>query len=119
MGESSRLRRLVRRFAGVRVLVIGDLMLDQFVWGDVSRISPEAPVPIVRVRRQEVRPGGAGGAAGNVVALGGRGAAHGASAYRKHACRGGREQRVLDHLEDTRGRTPAAGGALRSRSRPP
>src|SRR6266403_1828192 len=47
-------------------------MLDQFVWGDVSRISPEAPVPIVRVRRQEVRPGGAGNVVSNVVALGGR-----------------------------------------------
>jgi D-beta-D-heptose 7-phosphate kinase/D-beta-D-heptose 1-phosphate adenosyltransferase len=72
MGEGTRLRGLVRRFAGTRVLVIGDLMLDQFVWGDVSRISPEAPVPIVRVRRQEGRPGGAGNVVTNVVALGGR-----------------------------------------------
>jgi D-beta-D-heptose 7-phosphate kinase/D-beta-D-heptose 1-phosphate adenosyltransferase len=72
MGESAKLRSLVRRFAGTRVLVIGDLMLDQFVWGDVSRISPEAPVPIVRVRRQEARPGGAGNVVSNVVALGGR-----------------------------------------------
>ena len=72
MGEETRLRGLVRRFAGTRVLVIGDLMLDQFVWGDVSRISPEAPVPIVRVRRQEGRPGGAGNVVTNVVALGGR-----------------------------------------------
>lgn len=68
----SRLRGLVRRFAGLRVLVVGDLMLDQFVWGDVSRISPEAPVPIVRVRRQESRPGGAGNVVTNLVALGGR-----------------------------------------------
>ena len=72
MAEVARLRGLVRRFAGTRVLVIGDLMLDQFVWGDVSRISPEAPVPIVRVRRQEGRPGGAGNVVTNVVALGGR-----------------------------------------------
>jgi D-beta-D-heptose 7-phosphate kinase/D-beta-D-heptose 1-phosphate adenosyltransferase len=72
MSTTARLRSLVRRFAGTRVLVIGDLMLDQFVWGDVSRISPEAPVPIVRVRRQEVRPGGAGNVVTNVVALGGR-----------------------------------------------
>ena len=72
MTTTARLRRLVRRFAGTRVLVIGDLMLDQFVWGDVSRISPEAPVPIVRVRRQEVRPGGAGNVVSNVVTLGGR-----------------------------------------------
>lgn len=69
---AERLRGLIRRFAGTRVLVIGDLMLDQFVWGDVSRISPEAPVPIVRVRRQEGRPGGAGNVVTNVVALGGR-----------------------------------------------
>ncbi len=62
----------MKRFTGTRVLVIGDLMLDQFVWGDVSRISPEAPVPIVRVRRQEGRPGGAGNVVTNVVALGGR-----------------------------------------------
>ena len=68
----ARLARLVRRFAGTRVLVIGDLMLDEFVWGDVSRISPEAPVPIVRVRRRESRPGGAGNVVSNVVALGGR-----------------------------------------------
>ncbi|MBI3768037.1 MAG: D-glycero-beta-D-manno-heptose-7-phosphate kinase [Deltaproteobacteria bacterium] len=72
MTTTARLRGLVRRFAGTRVLVIGDLMLDQFVWGDVSRISPEAPVPIVRVRRQEARPGGAGNVVSNVVALGGR-----------------------------------------------
>ncbi|MCC6848924.1 MAG: D-glycero-beta-D-manno-heptose-7-phosphate kinase [Deltaproteobacteria bacterium] len=72
MSETTRLRGLIRRFAGTRVLVIGDLMLDQFVWGDVSRISPEAPVPIVRVRHQEGRPGGAGNVVANVVALGGR-----------------------------------------------
>ncbi len=72
MSEVTRLRGLVRRFAGTRVLVIGDLMLDQFVWGDVSRISPEAPVPIVRVRKQEGRAGGAGNVVTNVLALGGR-----------------------------------------------
>lgn len=72
MNEVRALKRVVRRFAGTRVLVIGDLMLDQFVWGDVSRISPEAPVPIVRIRRQEGRPGGAGNVVTNVVALGGR-----------------------------------------------
>ncbi len=74
MASVAALRKLIRRFAGTRVLVIGDLMLDEFVWGDVSRISPEAPVPIVRVRRQEARPGGAGNVVSNVVALGGRAA---------------------------------------------
>jgi D-beta-D-heptose 7-phosphate kinase/D-beta-D-heptose 1-phosphate adenosyltransferase len=77
MASTAALRRLIGRFAGTRVLVVGDLMLDQFVWGDVSRISPEAPVPIVRVRRQEARPGGAGNVVTNVVALGGRAAACG------------------------------------------
>ncbi|MEB2284007.1 MAG: D-glycero-beta-D-manno-heptose-7-phosphate kinase [Polyangiaceae bacterium UTPRO1] len=72
MSPTTRLRELIRRFTGTRVLVVGDLMLDQFVWGDVSRISPEAPVPIVRVRRQEGRPGGAGNVVSNIVALGGR-----------------------------------------------
>jgi D-glycero-beta-D-manno-heptose-7-phosphate kinase len=72
MATGPRLGQLVRRFAGTRALVIGDLMLDEFVWGDVSRISPEAPVPIVRVRRRESRPGGAGNVVTNLVALGGR-----------------------------------------------
>jgi rfaE bifunctional protein kinase chain/domain len=66
------LRGLVRRLAGVRVLVVGDLMLDQFIWGEVERISPEAPVPVVRVTADDVRPGGAGNVASNVAALGGR-----------------------------------------------
>ena len=52
-----RLAALVRRLRGVRVLVVGDLMLDQFVWGRVERISPEAPVPVVHVtRRGATRP---------------------------------------------------------------
>ena len=69
-----RLRDLVRRFTQVRVLVVGDLMLDRFVWGNVSRISPEAPVPVVHVTREEERAGGAGNVVSNVVALGGRAA---------------------------------------------
>lgn len=69
---AGRLATLVGRLAGVRVLVIGDLMLDRFVWGRVDRISPEAPVPVVHVLREDVRPGGAGNVASNVAALGGR-----------------------------------------------
>lgn len=69
---AGRLAALVGRLAGVRVLVIGDLMLDRFVWGRVDRISPEAPVPVVHVLREESRPGGAGNVASNVAALGGR-----------------------------------------------
>lgn len=53
-----------------RVLVVGDVMLDRYLFGDVSRISPEAPVPIVKVTREEERPGGAGNVARNAAALG-------------------------------------------------
>ena len=69
-----RLRTLLGRFARVRVLVVGDLMLDQFVFGRVERISPEAPVPVVHVGREELRPGGAGNVVSNLRALGGRAA---------------------------------------------
>jgi rfaE bifunctional protein kinase chain/domain len=57
--------------AGVRVLVVGDLMLDEYVWGEVRRISPEAPVPVVEITRRSHAPGGAANVAAGVVALGG------------------------------------------------
>jgi rfaE bifunctional protein kinase chain/domain len=63
---------LPARFAGRTVLIVGDLMLDQFVFGQVERISPEAPVPIVRFDHEEYRLGGAANVAHNVAALGGR-----------------------------------------------
>ncbi len=67
-----RLRELIGRFRRVRALVVGDLMLDHFVWGSVRRISPEAPVPVVEVRAEDARPGGAGNVVANIAALGGR-----------------------------------------------
>jgi rfaE bifunctional protein kinase chain/domain len=67
-----RLVALVRRLRGVRVLVVGDLMLDHFIRGRVERISPEAPVPVVHVTDEEDCPGGAGNVVSNVAALGGR-----------------------------------------------
>jgi len=66
------LNGLVGRFAKTRVLVVGDLMLDEFVWGKVSRISPEAPVPVVWVQSESLMPGGAANVANNIRALGGR-----------------------------------------------
>ena len=54
------------------VLCIGDLMLDEFVYGEVSRISPEAPAPVIAVQRSESNIGGAGNVARNVAALGAR-----------------------------------------------
>jgi D-beta-D-heptose 7-phosphate kinase/D-beta-D-heptose 1-phosphate adenosyltransferase len=61
-----RFSELIARFAGLRVLVIGDLMLDEFIWGKVSRISPEAPVPVVDVTGESYYPGGAANVARNV-----------------------------------------------------
>jgi rfaE bifunctional protein kinase chain/domain len=59
-----------RDLSAARVLVVGDVMLDRYWFGEVSRISPEAPVPVVRVGRMEERPGGAANVARNVAALG-------------------------------------------------
>lgn len=59
------------RFRSTVVAVVGDVMLDEYVWGHVDRISPEAPVPVVRVRSRTQIPGGAANAAAGVVALGG------------------------------------------------
>ncbi len=55
-----------------RVLVVGDVMLDRYWFGEVSRISPEAPVPIVHIKRTEERPGGAANVARNIASLGGK-----------------------------------------------
>jgi rfaE bifunctional protein kinase chain/domain len=65
--HDKKLRAQVRR---ARVLVVGDVMLDRYWFGDVDRISPEAPVPVVKIDRVEERPGGAGNVARNVAALG-------------------------------------------------
>lgn len=63
---------ILDRFQGVHLLVIGDLMLDRFVWGDVERISPEAPVPVLRVTSESSRLGGAANVIHNIRSLGGR-----------------------------------------------
>ncbi len=68
------LQAIAARFAGRRVAVIGDVMLDHFLIGQVDRISPEAPVPVVRFAREEFRLGGAANVAHNIAALGGRAA---------------------------------------------
>ncbi len=62
----SRFAELISEFSSRRVLVIGDLMLDEFIWGKVSRISPEAPVPIVSVTGESYYPGGAANVARNI-----------------------------------------------------
>jgi rfaE bifunctional protein kinase chain/domain len=63
---------LLQKFATVHLLVIGDLMLDRFIWGEVERLSPEAPVPVLRVVSEESSLGGAANVVQNIRALGGR-----------------------------------------------
>ncbi len=67
-----RLEQLIQSFAGRRVLVAGDVILDRYIWGDVERTSPEAPVPVVQWRRQSINLGGAANVIANLCALGGR-----------------------------------------------
>ena len=93
----TRVRQLLAAARKTRVLVIGDVMLDQFIWGRVSRISPEAPVPVVDFERESVMPGGAANVARNLSALGARaelfgvvGRDHAANQLRVHLT----EQRV-------------------------
>lgn len=64
------IRRIFDKFSKLRVLIIGDVMIDNYVWGKVSRVSPEAPVPIVSVNKKESRLGGAANVALNVQSLG-------------------------------------------------
>src|SRR5438034_4874275 len=67
--DLKRLRLILDRAASKRILVIGDLMLDEFVWGKVGRISPEAPVPVVEVTGESFFPGGAANVARNLREL--------------------------------------------------
>ena len=67
----SRLKSIISNFHKAKVLVVGDLILDEFIWGRVSRISPEAPVPVVWADRENFMPGGASNVANNIRSLGG------------------------------------------------
>ena len=70
--NNNKFKTVISNFKNSRVLVIGDLILDEFLWGDVSRISPEAPVPVVWVKRESFMPGGASNVANNLRSLGAR-----------------------------------------------
>lgn len=63
-------RKIIRRFKDKNILVIGDIILDHYIWGKVNRISPEAPVPVVEVTRESFLLGGAANVAHNIVSLG-------------------------------------------------
>ncbi len=66
------LERHLRRFSRGTVLVLGDLMIDHYIWGATNRISPEAPVPVVHAERESLQPGGAANVYHNILSLGGR-----------------------------------------------
>jgi D-beta-D-heptose 7-phosphate kinase/D-beta-D-heptose 1-phosphate adenosyltransferase len=65
-----RAKEILNAIGGRNIIVFGDVMLDEFVWGDVTRISPEAPIPVVDVQRESVHLGGAANVLANLVSLG-------------------------------------------------
>lgn len=67
-----RAQQIINKFTDRRIVVLGDLMLDEFIWGEVRRISPEAPVPVVEVKRETWHLGGAGNVVSNLLGLGAR-----------------------------------------------
>src|SRR5437762_10216491 len=71
MIDPRELESALSRFKRTRIAIIGDLMLDEYLWGDVARISPDAPVPVVEIRRRSHAIGGAGNVAHNLAAAGG------------------------------------------------
>lgn len=73
MGSTAiRYRQILTHFPRKQLLVLGDIMVDEYIWGSVSRLSPEAPVPVVEVKAESFRLGGAGNVAANIQSLGGR-----------------------------------------------
>jgi len=68
--EGKLLKEYIDRFPQTRVFVIGDIIMDEYVWGDANRISPEAPVPVVEVRRETKMLGGAANVVNNIATLG-------------------------------------------------
>jgi rfaE bifunctional protein kinase chain/domain len=65
------LAEIIGNFSNCRILILGDLLVDEYIWGSAERISPEAPVPVVNVDHKEIRPGGAANVAMTISALGG------------------------------------------------
>jgi len=99
---------IIDGFSGLRLAVVGDAMVDRFLWGEVDRISPEAPVPVVRLREETVKLGGAANVAANVRALE-------ADVTLVAACGTGETSRILSGLLADRGISDA--GLLRVEGR--
>ena len=112
--EPGRLLDLIDAFRGLRIAVFGDFLVDEFIYGEISRVSREAPVLILNYNSTEIVPGGAGNAANNVAALGGRPAAIGI-AGRDEA--GRRLLRALKGRVDVAGIVRAAGHPTPTKTR--
>jgi len=100
---------LLRKIAKLRILVVGDVMLDRYVWGDATRISPEAPVPVVDVDRESWTAGGAANVALNIAALGARSTVAG---YFGEDEAGGRLRQTLHDRGITTLSTPGQGQTI-------
>lgn len=68
--KKSGLKKFIPKFKNKRILVVGDLMLDHYIWGKVTRISPEAPIPVIEAEKEETKPGGAANVVLNLISLG-------------------------------------------------
>lgn len=70
--SKEKLRHIINNMSDKKIFVIGDIMLDEYLWGNVDRISPEAPVPVVDVKKETMQLGGAGNVTKNIISLGGK-----------------------------------------------
>lgn len=103
------LRTIVEKFSGLEIAVVGDLMMDEYVWGSASRVSPESPVLVIDVDRETAVPGGAANVAANVSALGASASVFGAVGDDVHG------ERLTRSLEERGLKTE---GVVVDRSRP-
>lgn len=109
------LQSLLDRARGLTIACVGDLMLDRYVYGEVSRISPEAPIPVLRSRRTVSMPGGVGNVARNVAALGGLARLGGVVGVDAAGDELARLIAAEDRIEDVLARSDAAGTIVKTR----
>jgi D-glycero-beta-D-manno-heptose-7-phosphate kinase len=110
--NKNRAGEILEQARGRRIVVLGDVMLDEFIWGDVTRISPEAPVPVVNIQRESTRLGGAANVLANIASLGASANVIGVigndsageklgATLRAHANNGTRESLIVDEHRPT------------------
>src|SRR5262249_42931896 len=103
------MKSLLKKIAKLHVLVVGDVMLDHYIWGDATRISPEAPVPVVDIARDSWTAGGAANVALNIASLGARCTLAG---FFGHDEPGGRLKQILGQKKISVLATPGDGGTI-------